>query len=133
MSASNAGPWSRFLAALNPFRVGDDADRRRAVRMHGNVISCSIGEIVDLSATGARVRCRRFFRPMQGKPVTLSIDPGGDSRAISIDGSVCWTCQEDDGWYAGIAFTELTETTARTLGDLLSRGHGPALRYTDAA
>lgn len=133
MSAHNAGPWSRILKALNPFKPISDADRRRAIRVYGNVITCSIGEIVDISATGARVRCRRFFRPLEGKPVSLAIEPGEGATPISLDGVVCWTSQEDATWFAGIAFTELSETNARILGDLLARGHGPQLRLSDAA
>ena len=125
MSASTQGTFSRLLKAINPFRVEGGGDRRQTVRMHGNTISCSIGEIVDLSATGARVRCRRFFRPLEGRSVSLAIESPSLTAPLTIDGVVCWTASEGDSWYAGVAFNGLSESDALALGLLLG-GHDNA-------
>ncbi len=96
--------------------------RRRTTRMLCDRASCNLGEIVDISATGARVVCRRFFRPIEGKPTTLTIDPpvGGP---LEIPCVVCWARKHGRYWEAGLAFHTLTPGQARVLGDFVMQSH----------
>jgi hypothetical protein len=131
MSDTRPTLLSRCLSALNPFRIDTPDDRRRATRIRGNAIACSLGEIQDISATGARIRCRRLYRPYEGNSVTLQIQPTGETPRITLRGTVCWTTCEDGHWFAGVAFTGMSEADARVLGTLVS-DNAPAA-YSAAA
>ncbi len=101
----------------------DEANsRRRTTRMLCEHTSCNLGEIVDISAMGAKVVCRRFFRPIEGKPTTLTVDPPGGGR-LEIPCVVCWARKRGRLWEAGLAFHSLTPTQARALGDFVLRSH----------
>lgn len=99
---------------------GDTDCRRRTTRIACAQRRCNLGEIIDLSATGARIACRRFFRPVEGKPITLTITPPG-KKPLHIACVVCWARKNDRGWEAGLAFQGLGLNDARTLGDFAFR------------
>jgi hypothetical protein len=107
-------------------RTGEPLSRRQTVRIACDRARCNLGEIVDLSATGARIACRRFFRPVEGKPVELTLEtPGGEVRVPSI---VCWTRLDENGWEAGLAFHGLSERDAAVIGGFIK-----AHRFGDEA
>ena len=100
----------------------NDDCRRRTTRMACEHASCNLGEIIDLSATGARIRCRRFFRPVEGKPTTLTVGiPGAEPLCIPC--VVCWARKPGRFWEAGIAFHALSPREARILGDFVLHNH----------
>ena len=128
MSANPPSLFARYVAALNPFRTERSQERRRATRVSGNAISCSLGEVLDISATGIRVRCRRFYRPYEGSRVTLQFDPSPGRDRVTLRGTVCWTTNENGHWYAGVAFGAMSAADADTLGVLLrERGLMPSV------
>ena len=133
MSAHPPSLLSRLASALNPFRPGSPGDRRRATQIEGNAVSCSLGEIQDISATGVRVRCRRFYRPYEGNGVTLQIEPIGGRDRVTLRGVVCWTTHDDGHWFAGVAFGAMSAEDARTLGSIIRASVEPELRLADAA
>lgn len=90
--------------------------RRQTTRMACDHPVCNLGEILDLSATGARIACRRFFRPVEGKPTTLAITTHR-GETLNIPCVVCWARKSDVGWEAGLAFSTLTDRDARILGE----------------
>jgi hypothetical protein len=133
MSAHPPSLLSRCVSALNPFRPGDGADRRRAVRVDGNNASCSLGEILDISATGVRIRCKGFYRPYEGNGVTLQIGPADARSRVTLRGVVCWTSHENGDWFAGVAFGEMSASDTETLGSLLHASGEPSRHLSDAA
>ena len=99
------------LLALFGLRMGKGRDRRRAARHACDDRGCNMGAIVDYSSTGARVRCRRFYRPATGRRVTIDLPAGIAGPALSIPGTVCWVSLEDSEWHAGVAFDRPQQET----------------------
>ena len=66
--------------------------------------------------------CRRFFRPVEGKPTTLTIEPPVGDR-LEIPCVVCWARKHGRYWEAGLAFHTLTPGQARVLGDFVMQSH----------
>ncbi|MBZ0171257.1 MAG: PilZ domain-containing protein [Phycisphaerales bacterium] len=100
-------------------RDRDDC-RRRTTRISCDQPRCNLGEIVDLSATGARVACSHYFRPVEGKPTTLTITPPR-GQSLKIPCVVCWARKRGENWEAGLVFNGLTADHARVLGDYAVR------------
>lgn len=84
-------------------RLGLARDRRRATRTPTSSRFCNLGEIADVSSTGARVICRRFYRPTPGKRVSLRIPGGVQGPALRVSGVICWVSDASGAWQAGIA------------------------------
>lgn len=91
------------------------SNRRRHGRVRCADIRCSLGEVLDLSGSGIRVRSRA--RPAQGTPIDLTIH--------ALDGPVTVRCvprQEarhgPSAWDIGLEFTELTPHVRRALVEL---------------
>jgi hypothetical protein len=93
-----------FVRSLTE-RLGLAGDRRRATRTPTDR-PCNIGAVVDVSSTGARIRCRRFFRPTPGKRVTLAIPTGVQGPGITASGVICWVSNATGEWHAGIALDQ---------------------------
>lgn len=92
----------------------DAANRRRATRHRPSVGACNLGIILDLSATGARIGCKRHYKPAVGKRVGLTVQTDtGDS--VTIPCAVCWTEIRNGLREAGLEFTA---TSARDLAKL---------------
>jgi hypothetical protein len=83
-------------------------------RVSCNSPACNLGEVLDLSATGARVRCRRFLKPAAGGRTPFVV-AAGDGREIRLDAAVCWVRRGADRWEVGLAFDMLTPEEAFAL------------------
>ena len=84
-----------------------DQSRRLTSRIPCELPRCNLGEIIDISATGARIACKRFFRPVEGKPVRLTITPAS-GEPLHIAAIVCWTHLDASGWQAGLEYHSLS-------------------------
>jgi len=100
------------LSALGPILelFGASPDRRRADRHACDARTCNLGEIIDFSSTGARIRCRRFYRPKTGRRVLIQVPASLAGPAVSIHGTICWVNLENGEWHAGVAFDQTNET-----------------------
>jgi hypothetical protein len=90
---------------------GSDQRLQRCERKHGRIecedIHCELGQIVDLSAAGMKVKAK-------GKPQTqpgdvYEIDVGPEGRQVTIRAKVVWVGKR--GWRGhevGLSFNELS-------------------------
>lgn len=93
-------------------------------RRHGRVvcqdIDCTLGEILDISASGMRVRCGSKPPPL-GFEFTTKVD--GLDGEITFSGVVVWTRRCGFlRFEAGIEFRNLTEAMRKTLATLARAG-----------
>ncbi len=90
-----------------------NADGRHAGRVRLHSIVCTIGTVLDISASGMRVRCTMKV-PSIGTPVaTLISTPEGP---LEITGRVVWT--KKCGWLtheAGIRFDDMAPPIRQAL------------------
>jgi hypothetical protein len=112
----------RFSRNSNPFRE-ESAPKRTDLRRHGRVlcqeIRCSVGDVLDLSASGMRVRTR-FRLPEGGESFVVTVD--------SPDGPIAILCRVR--WHkrvgifmreAGIEFFEVGPKSRAILNELARR------------
>lgn len=115
----NPLPFPSWLSTVWPFgRRSDGRGRRLTSRVACRGTRCSLGRLIDISATGARVSCRRFYRPVEGKPARFSVT-ASDGVPLHIASTICWTRLGDGGWEAGLAFHGMNDTDARRLGEFI--------------
>lgn len=100
-------------------RFNSDRSRRLTSRTPCRGSRCSLGRIVDISPTGARIDCRRFYRPVEGKPARLSVTTP-DGGLLHIAATICWTRLDDQGWQAGLAFHGVSDVDARRLAEFVA-------------
>ena len=94
-----------------------EARSRAAGRVRCQMTFCDLGEVVDLSAKGARVRSRRRLRLEAGQPISLTID--GLDGPIEVRGKVAWARRA--GFFkheVGVEFDELGTGVSRALAAL---------------
>ena len=91
--------------------------RRRSGRVHPELVRCNLGTILDLSATGLRVRTHRRLR---GTNVVVLRD--GD-YAVCVRAEVVWSIKRGFRRHEmGLEFIELTQETAGVLRAMALRG-----------
>jgi hypothetical protein len=64
------------------------ANARRAGRVRIEDVSCSLGEVLDLSATGLRLRCTRRPEIHAGDALELELD--GIDTKIRVKARIAW-------------------------------------------
>jgi PilZ domain len=74
---------------LPPPVMSIESNARRHGRVRCQKIESNIGEVVDLSASGARIRRRRRYVSQPGSMVNMEIE--GLDGAIRVLGRVVWT------------------------------------------
>ncbi len=94
------------------------ANRRRCGRVVCNSVTCSLGEVVDLSATGAKIRTK-FDRICPGEHVLMTIH--GLDGPIPLTVQVSWVVQDDESptparqMLAGVRFVDIDDSARRAL------------------
>ncbi|MBX3384383.1 MAG: PilZ domain-containing protein [Phycisphaeraceae bacterium] len=93
-----------------------DAQRRRHGRVYCQGILCTLGDILDLSASGMRVGC--FQKPPPAGEI-FDIVLHSCEGEIAISCGVVWVSRKGFFRYeAGLAFGELTPAIRQTLSRL---------------
>ncbi|MFZ4573302.1 MAG: PilZ domain-containing protein [Phycisphaerales bacterium] len=93
-----------------------DANRRRHGRVCLQDITCSLGAVLDLSASGLRVRTRGSI-PSTGSQLAVSIE--GMDQAIVLPCVVRWTRRTGLlSREVGLEFTDLNAEQKRWLSEL---------------
>lgn len=77
---------------------------RRHARYETPNLRCAIGEAVDLSLGGMRVRCENKPALKQGDALPLWIEAG--RKRLHITGQVAWITRRQKAWYVGITFLD---------------------------
>ncbi len=94
---------------------------RRQPRYQTHGLTCALGDVIDLSATGMRVSCRRKPAVRRGDVLDFSIRAG--SQRISLLGRVAWTRRAS--WRAhriGVEFLSIRPGVAEALVELALHG-----------
>jgi len=90
------------------------ADRpRRGGRVRLSQVKCSLGDVLDLSATGMRVRARRIHA---AEGATIRVTVFGLTRAEDVSAKVVWIRRT--GWFrreVGLAFQDLSPSARSEL------------------
>ncbi len=96
-------------------RHDPDRGQRNRGRMVVEGLWCDVGEVLDLSAGGMRVRARRAA--LVGEPITLRIE---SSRICLTLHAVCaWAKREGSRkWDLGFAFENAEPEQLRLIGEL---------------
>jgi len=121
-------PWSR-LPQRTPKQVA--ASPRLRQRFNPVGLSCRLGDVIDLSATGARIRCTTKPAIQLGDGIRLSISNG--TSKIEIRASVVWVRrvrESKEMFDLGLNFIELTP---ELIADLVEMARFGFLRPKPAA
>jgi len=105
--------WNPFISDRP---VEDDPNHRRHGRLNTQDISCSLGDIINLSASGMRVGSARAV-PQIGSPFTMVIEWSDGRLALSC--VVRWIRRT--GLLkreVGVEFVDLTDQQRRSLGEI---------------
>jgi hypothetical protein len=92
---------------------GNPEQPRRGGRVRLSQVRCSLGEVLDLSATGMRIRARRV-RAEQGAMINVTIF--GLTRSEEVSARVVW--KRRTGWFSeelGLAFEDLSPSAKSEL------------------
>lgn len=115
-----------MLGHANPLLYADVRDpshnRRRHGRLRCDDLRCSLGMVIDLSASGARVRTTGMRPPERGAQVTLSIEV--DDATIDIPARVVRSSRT--GLLHGEIAVEFIDVTPDIHAQLLKLARGIA-------
>lgn len=92
--------WLKNLIPAQPV-----SQRPRAERFVTQGFSCPLGELIDLSATGARVRLRRGADIEVRQAVMLRLQT--QFQMLIVPGMVAWKRRVDGEWQMGLHFHDL--------------------------
>jgi hypothetical protein len=94
-----------------------DHTPRRGGRLLQESLTCSLGVVVDMSVTGAKIRCRLGSRPAEGKKAIVEMST--DSGDVRLQARVVWTrlCGILR-WEAGVEFVDVTDEDTRKLTEI---------------
>ncbi len=106
----------------------DDIDNGKAVdsqaiqnRRHGRVqcemLSCQLGEVVNLSASGVMVRGRGTTEHQSGERIQLDLKCL--DHELQVTAQVAWIKEEDRTFSIGMEFIDLTPEQAQRIRELL--------------
>lgn len=90
-------------------------------RSHGRVVcemvTCSLGEVLDACGAGLRVRSAKPYEFAQGDIVSFTIN--GEDQPLEFKGRVIWTKKRGIRRYEmGLSFVELTPECRQALAQL---------------
>ena len=94
---------------------------RRHARFGADGLSCPLGEVTDLSAGGARIRCRGRATVSRGQVVELSLS--AERQRIRVSGRVVWLKRQWwRGFEVGIEFVDVRPGVGAALVQLARFG-----------
>lgn len=91
-------------------------------------LECELGEVVNLSLSGMRVRCHKKVSPpppsMQPIRVTLRVEEGDDTLSVVLNARVAWSKRGGVAglgrWEVGLYFEGVDDALAMRLSRLAS-------------
>jgi len=105
----------------NPIPINGDSreDSRRHGRIRGGGIECNLGEIINISASGLKLRSPNKKRYLErGQQVTLSLRH--DTREVTLTATVQWANGVGSGaTEAGLTWGELDDASGETLREII--------------
>jgi len=112
-------------STFNPLPVPPDPDdsqskreQRRRGRLNTERLTCKMGDIVDLSASGLRVRCKGKPKVQTGD--LLDLDLKSLSWVVPIEAKVVWSKHTGFRQYeVGLELQNISEETNRDLLELI--------------
>lgn len=122
MNSRVAHPDDRGMNSIDPSsgaRLADDD--RRFGRLRTQALGCSIGQVLDLSGGGMRVRTIRDAALVQGTTLGVVLY-GGDLPDTRVDARIVWA--RNTGWRArevGLSFLAMPEATRSGLSEIVRR------------
>ena len=121
-----------MLPKISEVSVSDD--RRDAGRIQCNELRTNIGEIVDASSTGLRIKGKL---PSGTKPHSIiMVNISSDMDTLSLQCEVRWIKKQAfKGMSFGVAFEEISENQRRQLWQMVRTGNiiTNCTRFTNAA
>jgi hypothetical protein len=97
---------------------GECVNRRRAGRVRCTGLHCSLGEVIDLCASGMRIRSTRPVH-IPGIGVTLT----AGEVTLKVQARIAWSRQAGRKAYeAGVEFLSLDSEQRRTLAEIARLG-----------
>ncbi|MFN0010040.1 MAG: DnaJ domain-containing protein [Phycisphaerales bacterium] len=97
---------------------------RAARRFRIEDTGSTLGAIVDVSATGCRVRCAGVPTLVKGQGVPLRIQSG--TTVLSLSALVVWAGRVSQGWEVGLRFVGVGRAEAHVLKHLCEFGCFPS-------
>ncbi len=106
----------------NPSQNMSDAERRDAGRVNTNELRTNMGEIVDASSTGLRIKGKL---PAGTRPLsTIQINIISDEDTLSLQCEVRWIKKQAfRGTTFGVAFLDISEDQRRHLWHMIRTGN----------
>ena len=114
---SGGGVDDARMQPRGPHKQGKAAERRRSGRVRVHMIGSDLGELRDLSSTGARVLCKGGVPPRPGEALWFNVE-GVDGR-IKVCAKVVWARRQ--GWFGrelGLEFLGLDAKARAALAAL---------------
>lgn len=109
-------PYFRSSTSPRPSKPGE-RDARRHGRVRTDSVACSLGEVVDISASGLRVRCQGKPQCRIGQRTSITID--GSEGPFQVFARPVWI-RKTGMWRheVGVCFEDLDEAARLQLSDL---------------
>ncbi len=118
---SHARDDARVPKAVRERRQQERRALMVAVHVETNEETAAIGELRDLSASGAQVILIRPFD--EGVKVRVALDPALVGRSLEFDGKVQWRKELPTGFAHGLSFVDLHPDVAGAIQQLLPVPH----------
>lgn len=117
--AAAASGFTGVLTGIPGLTRGTKKPPRRHGRVRTELLSCCLGEIVDLSASGMRVLRRSARAPKQGSKIKIKLRCL--DVKIKLHGVVVWVRTEAPGLHVvGLQFARLTPELNERLRELVA-------------
>lgn len=115
--------YGRLRPVIESAIAAADPNRRVRNRINCVLLECELGDVVNLSLTGMRVRCHKKAVPppesMQPLRLTLRLH---DARALAVETKVAWARRTGPAglgrWEIGFEFVNLTDDLRRDIARL---------------
>lgn len=110
--------WIRNFHARLLCPPNSNANNRRSGRFHCELLGSSLGPVLDLSSTGARVRCAHPWGVSDQELLSIKL-LGPDNGLLTLQARVVWI--KKVGWLArevGLQFESLTPSLQAAIQEL---------------
>lgn len=91
------------------------SNRRKRGRVKCSHLSCSLGRVLDLSATGMRISGSGFG---PAKDSTVSAEIIGPEEKVQVQAKVIWLRRKLFRFQAGLEFTGLSSSARRAISEI---------------